>query len=88
MSKTIKIHSPTLDSVIMVEETMKKKSAEYTKYQLWQKLPKKMMYQTYNVIFDYLLESGKIMIGKDKKILWLYDPKGINKIIKSGVKIR
>lgn len=88
MSDKNKPHSPTLDSVIMVEETMRKKSAEYTKYQMWQKLPKKMMYQTYSVIFDYLLKSGKIMIGKDKKILWLYDPKGIKKIIKSGVKIR
>lgn len=88
MSKPNKIHSPTLDSVIMVEEIMREKSAEYTKYQMWQKLPKKMMYQTYSVIFDYLLESGKIMVGKDKKILWLYDPKGIKKIIKSGVKIR
>ncbi len=88
MSKITKIHSPTLDSVIMVEELMKKKSAELTKYQLWQKLPKKMMYQTYCQVFDYLLSSGKIMIAKDKKILWLYDPKGIAKILKSGVKIR
>lgn len=88
MSKVTKIHSPTLDSIIMVEELMKKRSAEFTKYQLWQKLPKKMMYQTYCQVFDYLLNSGKIMITKDKKILWLYDPKGISKIIKSGVKIR
>jgi hypothetical protein len=88
MSYLQKIHSPTLDSVIMVEDLIKKRSAEYTKYQIWKKLPKKMMYQTYCLIFDYLLTSEKIIIGKDKKVLWLYDPKGILKILNSGVKIR
>ena len=88
MSKITKIHSPTLDSIIMVEELIKKESAEYTKYQLWKRLPKQMMYQTYCKIFDYLLNSEKIMVVEDKKIIWLYDPKGISKILKSGVKIR
>ena len=82
------LHSPTLESVIMVEKTIKKYSQECGKYQLWKKLPKKMMYQTFLVILDYLKESGKILIDKDGCIIWTYDPEGIKKILSKGVKLR
>lgn len=72
----------------MVEKTIKKYSAECGKYQLWNKLPKKMMYQTFCVILDYLQESGKIIIDKDGCIIWTYDPEGIKKLISQGVKLR
>ena len=75
------VHSPTLESVIMVEKTVAKYSQEYGKYQLWKKLPKKMMYQTFCVIIDYLEESGKIMIDKDGCVIWTYNPKRIKKLI-------
>lgn len=79
------LHSPTLDSVIMVEKTARAHSQECGKYQLWKKLPKKMMYQTYLVILDYLEQSGKIMIDKDGCIIWTWDPEGIKKILAQGV---
>jgi hypothetical protein len=72
----------------MVEETIQKHSQECGKYQLWKKLPQKMMYQTYLVILDYLVASNKIMIDKDGCILWTYNPERIAKILASGVKIR
>ena len=87
MSQTI-LHSPTLESVIMVEETIQKYSQECGKYQLWKKLPKKMMYQTFLVILDYLIASNKIIIDKDGCIMWTYNPKRIREILSSGVKIR
>lgn len=83
-----KLHSPTLESVIMVEKTIQKNSQEYGKYQLWKKLPKKMMYQTYQIILLYLEESRKILIDKDGCVIWIWDPSGIKKIIQSGVKLR
>ena len=82
------LHSPTLASVIMVEKTVRKYSQEYGKYQLWKKLPKKMMYQTFQTILDYLQNSGKIMIDKDGCIIWTYDPEGIRKILARGLKLR
>jgi len=89
MTKNKLFHSPTLESVLMVEKTIRKYSQEYGKYQLWKKLPKKMMYQTYLTILDYLLHSGKIMIDKrDGIIFWTYDPEGIKKILAQGVKLR
>ena len=82
------IHSPTLETVLMVEKTIYKYSQEYGKYQLWKKMPRKIMYQTYLVILDYLQQSGKIMIGKDGCVIWTYDPEGIKKILSKGLKIR
>ncbi|MBN2422449.1 hypothetical protein JXB41_04440 [Candidatus Woesearchaeota archaeon] len=80
--------SPTLESVIMVEKTIQKYTQECGKYQLWKKLPRKMMYQTYLVVLDYLEKSGKIIIDKEGVIIWIYDPEGIKKILSQGVKLR
>ncbi len=82
------LHNPTLESVLMVERTIQKYSQELGKYQLWKKLPKKMMYQTFQTILDYLENSGKILIDKDGKVVWTYDPEGIKKILSEGVKLR
>ncbi|MCK5281880.1 MAG: hypothetical protein KAK00_00560 [Nanoarchaeota archaeon] len=88
MKQTAILHSPTLESIIMVEKTIQKYSQECGKYQLWKKLPKKMMYQTFHVILDYLEESGKIMIDKDGCIIWTYNPKRIKKLMSEGLVIR
>ena len=79
-------HSPTLESVKMVERTIKKYSQEYTKYQLWKKLPKKMMYQTFCVIFDYLLENHRIMVDeRDGIVFWTWNPERVNDLIRRGL---
>jgi hypothetical protein len=58
----------------MVENFIKEHSGEYKKRALWEHLPKKMMYQTYNVTIKYLTESGKIAIDKENKICWIWNP--------------
>ncbi len=88
MAQTNILHSPTLESVIMVEETIQKYSQECGKYQLWKKLPRKMMYQTFQIIIDYLEKSGKILIDKDGCIIWVYNPKRIRRLIKEGLIVR
>ena len=82
------LHSPTLESVLMVEKTIQKNSQECGKYQLWRKLPRKMMYQTFQVILDYLEQSGKILIDKDGCILWTWNPALIKKLEKEGLVMR
>lgn len=84
----MKLHSPTLESVLMVEKTIQKHSQELGKYQLWKKLPKKMMYQTFQTILDYLEKSGKIMIDEDGCVIWTWDPEGIKKILAKKLKLR
>ena len=88
MVQTTVLHSPTLESVIMVEKTIQKHTQECGKYQMWKKLPRKMMYQTFQVILDYLEKSGKILIDKDGCILWIYNPERVKKLIKEGLVLK
>ena len=80
ISKQI-LHYPQLDTVLMVEDFIRKNGGEYKKKSLWEHLPKKMMYQTYCVIFDYLLDSNKIAVDKEGKICWIWDPDGVRKYL-------
>lgn len=82
------LHSPTLESVIMVERAAQKHSQECGKYQLWRKLPRKMMYQTFLVILDYLQGSGKIMIDREGCIIWTYNRQRIQRLIEENLVIR
>ncbi|MGM5481770.1 MAG: hypothetical protein ACQESE_05175 [Nanobdellota archaeon] len=79
-------HSPTLDSVLMVEKIIRESDNDLGKYQLWKSLPRKMMYQTFQTIIDYLHNSGKIMIDNSNKIIWIYNPELIKRVKESGVK--
>jgi hypothetical protein len=84
---TKKIHYPQLDTILMVEEKIQE--MDYPKKtELWKALPKKVMYQTFCIIIDYLEESGKIMIDKDRRIIWTWNPEMIEKIKASDVKLR
>lgn len=68
---------PRLDTVLMVEEFIKKHDGEYRRKELWERLPKKMMYQTFQVILAYLFESNKISIDSEGKIGWIYYPESV-----------
>jgi hypothetical protein len=81
-TKSKVIHYPQLDTVLMVEEFIREHSGEYKKRALWEHLPKKMMYQTFQIIFDYLLESGKIASDSESKICWIWNPELVQKYLK------
>jgi len=87
--KTQIIHRPRLDTVLMVEDTIKKMDFHPTKNQLWRALPKMVMWQTLNVILDYLIASHKIIIDKDGKIIWIFaDNKKIRELLAKSVPYR
>ncbi|MDD5086635.1 MAG: hypothetical protein PHV16_02690 [Candidatus Nanoarchaeia archaeon] len=65
---------PRLDTVLMVEEFIKRNDGEFRKRKMWESLPKKMMYQTFDLIIRYLLYSRKISIDSEGKIGWVYYP--------------
>jgi len=88
MTQMVVLHSPTLESVLMVEKVAKEYSGELGKYQLWKKLPRKMMYQTFQSILDYLVESNKIIIDRDGKVIWIWDPEGVRKILQKNLIVR
>jgi len=81
------LHYPQLDTVLMVEEFIRENSGEYKKRALWENLPRKMMYQTFCVIFDYLLDSNKIATDKQGSIAWIWNPELVKKYL-SNPKLR
>lgn len=86
--KTDILHYPRLDTVIMVEETIQKLKYYPTKTELWKALPKKVMYQTFCMIIDYLLDLNKIIIDKDGRIVWIWDPELIKTITQKGLVLK
>jgi hypothetical protein len=70
-----KLRFPQLDTILMVEKFIQERDGEFKKRKLWESLPKRMMYQTFCTIFDYLAYSGKISIDSEGKIGWIYNSK-------------
>ncbi len=80
-------HSPTLNTVLMVEETLKNAGQVLTVAELKRHLPKQIMHQTLLHILDYLQYSGKIIIGT-KGVLWIFaERQELNKLLHEGVEL-
>ena len=75
---------PRLDTVLAIEKFIREHDGEYRKKRLWESLPKKIMYQTYSVIIDYLLISGKISVDSEGKIGWIFYPEEAEKRLKKA----
>ncbi|MBS3173384.1 hypothetical protein J4399_03395 [Candidatus Woesearchaeota archaeon] len=65
---------PTLETYIMVKGTIRKFSGEFNRRQLWLKLPRKVMWQTYCLTIDYLLHENMIAVDRKGVIGWIYNP--------------
>ncbi len=77
------LHYPRLDTILMIENFIREHSGEYTKKELWERLPKKVMYQTFCVVFDYLKDSNKIAVDKNGKVAWIWNPELVKKYLLS-----
>lgn len=72
--------SPTLDTVLMVEKAIDDYSGEFNRTELWKKLPKKVMWQTYLVVLDYLTNINKIALDNENKIVYIWNPELAKKL--------
>lgn len=86
-TRTQVLHEPQLDTLLMVEKAIIDADEYPTRTELWQSLPRKMQYQTFKRILDYLEASGKIAFNK-KKIIYtgVNNPK-LEALMKSSVRI-
>ena len=66
--------SPRLETVMMVERFIKENSGEFKKTELFQKLPKKVMWGTFNIILKYLWDSNKIGIDRKGFVVYIWSP--------------
>ncbi len=66
-------HSPTLNTVLMVEEILKNMNESViTIAELKRKLPKQVNHNTLMIILDYLEKSNKIAVTL-KGITWIHN---------------
>jgi hypothetical protein len=72
--------SPTLQTVLMVEKFIDENSGEYKKTELFNNLPKKVMWQTFQVIMEYLERNYRIVTEKDGAITYIWNPEFYEKI--------
>jgi len=81
-------HSPTLNTVIMVEGAIKNSNeSTLTVAELKRQLPKQVNHNTLILILHYLEESNKIMVGM-KGITWIHNSnKNLKKEIEEGLEI-
>jgi len=81
------LHYPQLDSILMVEKIIQETKDYLTRMELWRALPRKMQYQTFKLILNYLEKSNKIIFDKDK-IVWIFpNNKKLNELIRGAVSI-
>lgn len=67
-------HSPTLDTVLMVEQTIKEAKEVLTIGELKKRLPRQIHHYTLKYILDYLQKSGKIEFTP-YGVVWIFIPK-------------
>ncbi len=72
--------SPRLETILMVERFIKGHSGEYKKTELFNRLPKKIMWGTFNVILQYLWGNNKIGIDKNDYVVYIWNPGLIEKL--------
>jgi hypothetical protein len=81
------LHEPRLDTILMVEKAILEREDDYTKTQLWKSLPKKMQYQTFKRVLDYLEASGKIMYHEGIILYTGITREKMQKLIDNAVRI-
>ena len=72
--------SPTLQTVLMVEKFIDENSGECKKTDLFKNLPKKVMWQTFQVIMEYLESIHKIVYDSEGYVVYIWNPEFFKKI--------
>ena len=82
------LHEPKLDTILMVEKAIKEAEEYPTRMELWRSLPRRVQYQTFKRILDYLEASNKIVFN-GRRIVWVAaDNPKLERLLESAVKIR
>ena len=81
-------HSPTLNTVLMVEHSLKEMDESVVSLaELKKKLPKQVNHNTLKIILEYLEESNKIAVTM-KGITWIHNPNpNLRKALSKGLEL-
>ena len=67
-----KIHSPNLDTIQMIEQTIEEKHGFRTVTELYNALPRGVQHATFKKVLAYLEESNKIAYDKNGAVFWIF----------------
>ncbi len=82
------LHEPNLSTILAVEQAIKSSGTYPTKKELWRSLPRKMQYQTFNRILEYLESSNKILMD-GRSIVWIFpDNEKLTKLLNESTRVR
>lgn len=88
MTQSKILHEPQLDTILMVEKTIKEAGSYPTKKELLKSLPRQIQYQTFKRIIEYLESSNKIVLN-GREIVWVFpDNPKLKKLLETSVKLR
>ena len=81
-------HSPTLNTVLMVEETLKNiDESVVTVAEIKRRLPRQVNHNTLKIILEYLEDSNKIAVSI-KGITWIHNSnQNLKKAIAKGLEL-
>lgn len=81
-------HAPTLNTVLMVEDTLKNvNESVITVAELKRRLPRQVNHNTLRIILEYLELSNKIIVTM-RGITWIHNPNpNLRKAIAQGVEL-
>jgi len=82
------LHEPQLDTVLMVEKAIKDAAEHPSRMELWRSLPRKIQYQTFKRILEYLEASNKIVFNRGRIVWVAADNPKLKKLLQESVKIR
>ena len=82
------LHEPRMDTILMVEKAILESEEYPARTQLWRSLPRKIQYQTFKRILQYLEASGKIMFNTKKIIYTGVNNQKLKALMESSVRIR
>lgn len=71
---------PNLQTVLMVEDFIRDNSMFYTRREIFERLPKKMLWGTFRVIIDYLEENLKILTDGDGAVSYIWNPELVERV--------
>ncbi len=81
------LHEPNFKTILMVENAIKSSGSYKTRKELWQSLPRRIQYQTFKRVLDYLECSNKIMFNS-KKIIWIFpDNPKLKRLLETSTKL-
>lgn len=85
-----KTHSPNLDTIEMIEETIEKNHDFKNITELYHTLPRGVQYATFKKVLDYLERSNKISYDKNGAVFWIFSKSkpGASSLEKHSVRLK